>query len=75
MTRQDLYDWLTRNGCEVDIIDDHRRSTAIKMTHPDAAEAFYMDTPINEKPVKSFTVSEACKALGVPFPYPFFPND
>ncbi len=68
MTREDVYDWFVVNKCDVEPLSDDLRGNSVKITNPKTKRFIYYTTPINDKPVKDYSVCKMCCQLGVPIP-------
>jgi hypothetical protein len=70
MTRADFYDWLIVNKCTIAPLPEDTRGNVIKVTSPHANSHVFLDTPINERPMRCFTVCTMCHQLYIPIPDP-----
>jgi hypothetical protein len=68
MTRADLYDWLRAHGCTVEPLKELTTGMAIKVINPKTGSHYYLNLPIDEKPVKHFNACQACISLNIPIP-------
>jgi hypothetical protein len=67
MTRADLYDWLKSNGCNFNPIPEFK-AHVIFVENPKTGAQYWINLPINEQPVKDFTVYKTCMSLCLPIP-------
>lgn len=64
ITRAFLRDWFNAHGCTVEPLKESTKGSAIKVIGPKGGH-WYMDCPIDEKPVRHFTACQACIRLGI----------
>jgi len=70
MTRADFYDWLIVHKCTIMPLLGDTRGNIIKVKSPYSNSYVYLDTPINDKPMKCYTVCTMCHQLYIPIPEP-----
>lgn len=68
MTRADFYDWLIAHKCTIKPLPENTRGNVIKIVSPNANTYVYYDTPIDDRPVKCYSVCHICHQLYVPIP-------
>ncbi len=68
MTRADFYDWLIAHKCTIEPLSEDTRGNIIKVKSPRSNTYVYLDTPINNKQMKCFTVCQMCHQLYIPIP-------
>lgn len=68
MTRADFYDWLIAHKCTIEPLPEATRGNVIKIKSPNANTHVYYNTPIDERPVKCYSVCNICHQLYVPIP-------
>jgi len=73
MTRADFYDWLIVHKCTIAPLPEDSRGNIIKVLSPHSNSYVYLDTPINDKPMKCYTVCTMCQQLYIPIPEPCKP--
>lgn len=64
ITRAFLRDWFVAHKCTIEPLKEFTKGTAVKVTGPNGGH-WFMDCPIDEKPVRHFTACEACIRLGI----------
>ena len=69
MTRVDFKEWVLAHGCEIVLLKStNRTGNAVKVVNKKTNEHIFMELPMDEKPVKHFTVCTGCAKLGIPIP-------
>lgn len=68
MTRADFYDWLIANKCTIERLPEDTRGNVIKIKSPHSNSYVFFDTPIDERPVKCYSVCKICQQLYIPIP-------
>ena len=68
MTKADLRDWFMAHGCTIEPLKDYFQGNSVKVLNPKNQRHVYMDMPIDERPVKSYSVCKECMILGIPIP-------
>jgi len=67
MNRLDLSDWLRAHGCVIDVA--HQRDTRVLVfINQQNGKRAYLDSPIDETPVKAYTACAICSRLGIEIP-------
>ena len=67
MTRADLYDWLQSHGCTFSPIQEYK-ANVIYVENTQRCLQYWINLPIDERPVRDFTVYKTCMSLCVPIP-------
>lgn len=67
MTRVDLYDWLKSCGCNFNPIQEYK-ANVIYVENPKTGAQYWINLPIDERPVRDFTVYKTCVSLCIPIP-------
>ncbi len=70
MTRADFYDWLISQGCSIEPLPENAKGNVIKINGPNSNTYVYYNTPIDERPVKCYSVCTICHQLYVKVPDP-----
>jgi len=69
MTRSDLYDWLKLHKCEIEPLPEiNNTANSIRFVNPKTKGKAYLQSPINNKQVKDYTVCQICTLLGIEIP-------
>ncbi|MCZ2395255.1 MAG: hypothetical protein LC100_01805 [Chitinophagales bacterium] len=68
MTRADFYDWLIAKGCTIEPLTPGTRGNVIKIKSPRSNSYVYYNTPIDDRPVKCYSVCNICHQLYVDVP-------
>lgn len=68
MTRADFYDWLIVHKCTIEPLPEDTRGNVIKILSPVANSYVFYNTPIDNRPVKCYSVCNICHQLYVPIP-------
>jgi hypothetical protein len=69
MTRSDLVDWLTQNGCKIDTLPEVNNSACgVIFYNPANNLDVWISTPIDDRSVPAFLIYETCALLGIPIP-------
>lgn len=67
MLRVDLFEWVKTNGCTVEPIEEYK-ARVIHVVNPRTGATAWINLPINNQPVRDFTVYRTCFNLGIPIP-------
>ncbi len=67
MTRADLYDWIIAHDCEAQPLDEYR-AKVLYFVNPSKGGQAWLNLPINESPVKDYTICSICSSLQIPIP-------
>jgi hypothetical protein len=67
MTRADLFNWLQSYGCTFKPIQEYK-ANVILVENPQRGLQYWINLPIDDRPVKDFTVYKTCMSLCVPIP-------
>jgi len=54
-------------GCKQEPLEEHK-AKVIKFTNPKTSLEVYLNLPIDERPVRDYTVCDICSKLGIPVP-------
>lgn len=69
MTRQEFYYYLTEGyGLEQRPLSDFGRATCIEFKNPKTKTRAWLDTPIDDRPMKSAAICQICTLLGIEIP-------
>lgn len=68
MTRQDFYKHLLNHNCETFPLSEFGRATAVGIRNKSNGNQAFLDTPLDNSPIKSATVCQICSRLGVEIP-------
>lgn len=68
ITRADFYYWLIAHKCTIEPLPESTRGNVIKIKSPNANSYVFYDTPIDDKPVKCYSVCNICHQLYVEIP-------
>lgn len=67
MTRRELYDYVRAQGCTQRPLSEGK-APVIYFDNPRTGREFWLNLPIDDRPVKDFTVYKMCLELGIPLP-------
>lgn len=67
MTRADLYDWVRFHGCIIKPIPEYK-AKIIKVENPRNGFETWINLPIDDTPVRDYTVFDVCNKLGIQIP-------
>lgn len=67
MTRADLVDWIKVHGCVIELLPEGR-ARAVKFYNPKNNSHAFLDTPVDDREEKDYTVCRICVLLGIPIP-------
>jgi len=67
MTREDLYEWVTSKGCTLLPIPEHK-ANVIFIENPKNGLEYWLNLPIDNRPVRDYTVYRTCTELGIEVP-------
>jgi|WetSurMetagenome_2_1015567.scaffolds.fasta_scaffold15430_6 hypothetical protein len=67
MTKSDLNDWVLSNGCITIVLPEHK-ANVIKIENPKTDSVYWLYLPIDNSPIKDYTVYKTCSNLGIPIP-------
>ncbi len=70
MTRADLFDWLLAHKCTIEPLSENTRGNTVKIKSPRSNSYIFYNTPIDDTPLKCYSVCHICKRLYVPIPKP-----
>lgn len=65
MTRKDFFDYLKESGCETFPPNEYGEANCIGILNPKTKAEAYLDTPIDEREMRPFTIGQLCSQLGV----------
>ena len=69
ITRDDLRNWLIKHGCiAIPLKEINNTAKAIKFVNSQNGTHAYLDTPIDETPMKEYLICHICVQLAVPIP-------
>jgi len=58
----DLFDWVRTKGCEIIPLPEHK-AKALLIRNPKNGKEAFLSLPINDKPVRDYTVYRICTRL------------
>lgn len=67
MKRSDLFDWIVAHGCETEFLDQYK-ANVIYFVNPKNNCRAWLNLPINDTPVKDYTVCRICSSLQIEVP-------
>lgn len=67
MTRADLLDWLSCNGCHIETLPEIK-AKVLKITNPKNGMTGWIDLPIDKRIVRDYSIYKLCTKLAVPVP-------
>lgn len=68
MTRADFYDWMIAHQCTIEPLPENTNGNVIKIKSQHCNFYIYYNTPIDERPVKCYSVCNICHQLHIPVP-------
>lgn len=68
MTRAEFYKHLLDNQCETFPLSEYGRATAVGIKNKKNKNTAFLDTPLDERPIKAASVCQICMRLGVQIP-------
>ncbi len=68
MTRADFYDWMISQDCKIEPLPEDSHGNVIKIKSPRSDSHVFYNTPIDERPVKCYSVCNMCHQLYIDVP-------
>lgn len=68
MTRAEFYKHLIDNNCETFPLSDFGRATAVGIKNKSNNNTAFLDTPLDDRPIKAASVCQICMRLGIEIP-------
>lgn len=65
MTRKEVYDYLREQGCDIFPPNEFGKANCIGFLNPKTKLEAYLDTPIDDRRMRDFTIGQICAQLGV----------
>lgn len=63
MTREIFFEWLTNQGCTHEPLRSNTTGNVVLINSPHIDRQAFLDTPIDDSPMKCYTVCKICKIL------------
>ncbi len=67
MTRADLFDWIMAHGCNQQPLYEYK-AKVIYFINPKTGAKAWLNLPIDERPVRDYTIYRICLSLQIPIP-------